>query len=80
MLGSSDRTLDLQVFCALREWQDGTHRTLEFKDNIHRTVYEGFIDHLKALKQGAGRLKLAARCKEIARRGLWVMMLLVWLS
>ena len=35
-------------------------QTLEFKENVHRTVYEGFIDHLKALKQGAGRLKLAA--------------------
>ena len=46
------------------------HQTLEFKENVHRAIYEGFIDHLKALKQGAGRLKLAARCKEIARKGL----------
>ena len=55
-------------------------QTLEFKDNIHRAIYEGFLDHLKALKQGTGRLKLAARCKEIARRGLWVTMLLIWLG
>ena len=45
-------------------------QTLEFKENVHRAIYEGFIDHVKALKQGAGRLKLAARCKEIARKGL----------
>ena len=70
MLKNIDETVDRQVFCALREWQGGMHQTLEFKDNVHRTIYEGFIDHLKALKQGAGRLKLAARCKEIARRGL----------
>ena len=68
------------MFCALREWQGGVHQTLEFKDNVHRTIYEGFIDHLRVLKQGAGRVKLAARCREIARRGLWVTMLLVWLS
>ena len=70
MQGDSDGTLHRQVFCALREWRDGTRQTLEFKDNVHRTIYEEFIDHLKTLKQGTGRLKLAARSKEIARRGL----------
>ena len=56
-------------------------QTLEFKENSHRAIYEGFLDHLKALKQGTGRVKLAARCKEIARRGLWVVtMLLIWLG
>ena len=60
-----------QVFCALREWQDGEWKSLEFKDFVYQPVYEEFCDHLKELKNSAtaAKKKLATRLKLIARAG-----------
>ena len=63
-----------QVFCALREWQDGEWKSLEFKDFVYQPVYEEFCNHLKELKNSAtaAKKKLATRIKSIARAWRYV--------
>ena len=43
---------------------------LDFKDSMYRAIYEEFLDHLKVLKHGSERVKIAMKCKAIAREGL----------
>ena len=66
--------ITLQVFCALREWEEGEHNAADFTDIKFRIVFMDFLGHLRDLKNSRTRerIRLAARCKEIAREGLWV--------